>query len=177
MSVSDEIQKELIILDKEKKNFARRINYKINKFKALHEKVLNEEASEKEIAKFKKERDSNVQNEIKEDVVVNAPNPPTFSTVETPVEEDKGQETEEPLASEKSFEIAKDIMLEYDYFLENMWHPSVFDVIKIGDVFRIRKDGRVLSFYGSKYLTPVSYQSKNSEGQTVMKVSIAKIPS
>lgn len=180
MSVSEEIQKELSLLDKEKKNFARRINYKIKRFRGLLDKVLKDEASDKDIAKFKKDRDSNVQNEVKENIVDNTADLPTFSLTDTPVEEVVEEvipdeiETEE---TESRFEIAKDVMLEYDYFLENMWHPSMFDVIKIGDVFRIKEDGRVLSFYGKKCLTPVSYQSRNDEGQTVMKVSVTELPS
>jgi len=177
MSVSEEIQKELSLLDKEKKNYARRINYKINRFRGLLEKVLKDEASDKDIAKFKKERDSNVQNEVKENLVDNTTDLPIFSLAETPVEEAVEEVVPDEIETEKRFEIAKNVILEYDYFLENMWHQSVFDVLKIGDVFRIKEDGRVLSFYGNKYLTPVSYQSRNDEGQTVMKVSVTELPS
>lgn len=151
MSVSEEIQKELILLDKEKKNFARRINYKINKFKKLLEKELKGEAEAKEIEKFRQDRNINVQNEIKE-------------------------EFKEPEVDDDSFEIAKDISLQYDYFLENMWHESYFDVLKPGDIFRVRNGNKIVKFYDHKYLTPTSFQSKNEDGQTVMKVVTAEIP-
>lgn len=174
MSVADEMQKELIYLDKVKKNFARRINYKINKTKDLLEQEINGGVSEKAVEKFRKDKQSHVENEIKADEVVPTPVPDKFTLEEHTA--DEAIEVVEVPQTERNFEIAKSIDLEYDYFLENMWHPSYFDGIKPGDIFRIRFGNKVLTFYDKKNLKALSFQSTNKDDQRVMKVCVTEIP-
>jgi hypothetical protein len=148
-----EIQKEIIALEKEKKNFARRINYKIKHLKSQIEASLEEAELEPDALAPKRE----------------TPSPALEELESAPQEEDE----DAPLPMAKTFEIAYDDMNDYDIFFNNMWHTVGFSTLKQGDIFRVRCGTEVLKFYdGDKFLAPTSFPKRNELDQVVIRVKV-----
>ena len=135
-----DIDREIEVLDKDKKNYCRRINYKIKKLRSERSRLLGEESRGQELR-------------TEHCIQKNTPPPRVPHSSKTIV----------------PFELVRGVN-QYDRFVENKWEEVPFLDLEPDDIMRVRTDGRVMEIKGATVFRVLSLPYSNSEFRHSIKV-------